>query len=374
MRAGKPGGYLGWWAATTLVGVALLGLVNFLADPLHFYRTAGPSAVWSENERYQIPGIAKHVDYETIVVGTSHAENFLPSLVASRLGERAVKLAIAGSTAREQRLVVEKAVSTGRVRHVIWVLDRIAFGKPPDALGATGDDFPIHLYSEGATTPFVYLLSTDTLALTIDQWLGRGHRDLDSLNAWYADHAFGVGPVLTDWRRRLATLAVLSGRPGGGWSDPTAVTRRSIAQNLVAPIRANPRVRFDLVFPPYSILSYLADVARHPAALPARWRYKADVVAATAGLGNVRVFDFQGIEAIARDFTHFKDLEHFDLRIDALILDAIATGEHVVDPADYASELAVQAGQVERFRTEVCAPGSSRRALCPPAVAARGRR
>lgn len=372
---GATRGYLGWWAATTLVGLALLTLFNWAVDPLQIYRPAVPgSAIWSENQRYQIPGIVKHRDYETIVVGTSHAENFLPSLVASHLGERAVKLAISGSTAREQRLVVEKALSTGRVRHVLWVLDRIAFGRPPGALGRAGDDFPLHLYREDATTPLLYLLSTDTFVLGLERLLGRGHRDLDSLNAWHADHAFGEGPVLADWRRRLAVLAALRAQPSHRFVDPTAITRRSITVNLLPPIRTHPEVRFDLIFPPYAMLSYLADLARHPAAFEARQRYKADVVRATAALPNVRVFDFQGIESISRDFGHFKDLEHFDLRVNALILSAVAAGAYEVDPDRYAEQLAAQARQVRSFRDEVCAPGSGRRALCPDGRGARGPR
>lgn len=364
-RAGGGPGYLAVWAATTVLGVGLLGLVNYAVDPLQFYRLATPPAVWSENQRYQIPGLARHADYETIVVGTSHAENFLPSLVEDRLGERAVKLAISGSTAREQRLVVEKAIATGKVRHVIWILDRIAFTKPADALGRSGDDFPIHLYREDATTPFRYLISTDTLGLSLASVFGLGHRDLDSLNAWWDDHAFGAAPVLADWRRRLAVTEAVRRRSGRPFADPGPAIRQSVALNLVTPIREHPHVRFDLVFPPYSMLSYLADYADDPRAPAARRRYKADVVAATARWPNVRVFDFQGIESIALDFRHFKDLEHFDLALNELVLDAIASGRHVVDPERYADALHGQAEQLERYRADVCRPGSPQRALCP---------
>lgn len=361
------------WAATTLLGVVLLGVVNFVVDPLQFYRLAAPPAVWSDNQRYQIPGLAKHADYQTIVVGTSHAENFLPSLVEARLGERAVNLAIAGSTAREQRLVVEKALATGRVRHVIWILDRIAFSKPAAAVGQSGDDFPLHLYQEDATTAFRYLISTDTLRLTFANLFGLGHRDLDSLNAWYDDHAFGAEPVLADWRRRLAVLAVVRGRAGQSFVDPGPTIRRNIEQNLLAPIRAAPGVRFDLVFPPYSILSYLADYADDPRAVAARRRYKADVVAATAPFDHVRVFDLQGIESIALDFSHFKDLEHFDLELNGEILDALASERRRVVPEQYATALQEQAEWLEAFRAEVCAAGSPRRALCPTPSGARRR-
>jgi len=354
------------WAATTVLGVVMLGLVNYAVDPLQFYRLATPPAVWSDNQRYQIPGLVKHADYETIVVGTSHAENFLPSLVEDRLGERAVKLAISGSTTREQRLVVEKAIATGKVQHVIWILDRIAFSKPANALGRSGDDFPLHLYHEDATTPFRYLISTDTLGLSLASMLGSGHRDLDSLNAWYADHAFGPGAVMADWRRRLGVLEAVRRRSRGAFTDPGPAIRRSVALNLVTPIRDHPEVRFDLVFPPYSMLSYLADYADDPQAVVARRRYKADVVAATARWPNVRVFDFQGIDSVAVDLRHFKDLEHFDLALNRLVLDGIASGRQLVEPDRYAEALRAQAEQLERYRAEVCRPGSPRRALCPP--------
>jgi hypothetical protein len=269
--------------------------------------------------------------------------------------------------------VFEKALATGRVRHVIWILDRIAFSKPVAALGRSGDDFPLHLYHEDATTAFRYLISTDTLGLTFANLFGLGHRDLDSLNAWYDDHAFGAEPVLADWRRRLAVLAVVRRQAGQSFVDPGPTIRRNIEQNLLAPIRAAPDVRFDLVFPPCTILSHLADYADDPRAVVAQRRYKADVVAATSPFANVRVFDLQGIESIALDFRHFKDLEHFDLELNEVVLDALASDRHRVVADQYAATLLEQAGWIEAFRTEVCAPGSPRRALCPMPVGARRR-
>jgi hypothetical protein len=248
---------------------------------------------------------------------------------------------------------------------VIWILDRIAFTKPVDAVGRGGEPFPIHLYREDLRTPFLYLLSTDTLWLTFASWLGQGHRDLESLNAWHADFVFGPRAVLADWRRRVHVLSAVRARMGGGFVDPLPNVRRSVAENLVGPIRAHPDVRFDLVFPPYSVLSYMADFVQHPRAFAARQRYKAEVVAATADLAAVRIFDFQGLASLATDFSHYKDLEHFDLEVNRLILDALASGRHRVEPDRYAEVLADQAAQVQRYRAEVCAPGSSRRALCP---------
>jgi len=269
--------------------------------------------------------------------------------------------------------VVEKALATGRVRRVHWVLDRVAFGRAPDALGGAGGDFPMHLYRETAATPVLYLLSTDTLRLSVAALLGAGHRDLDSLNAWHADHDFGPARVLADWRRRLAIFEALRARPGPDWHDPTATLRRSVAVNLVRPVRAHPDVRFDLVFPPYSVLSYVADLARHPDAFAARQRYKAAVVRAAAGLPNVRVFDFQAVEAISHDLGRFKDLEHFDLGVNVYVLESIAAGRHRVEPERYGDLLARQRAQVERYRDALCAPGSPRRSRWPPALV-QGRR
>jgi len=357
--------YLRQYAIFALALLFSLGLVNWVVDPLQFYRRAAYRPVFSENQRYQNPGLAKNYDYETVVIGTSHAENFLPSHVERAFGEKTLKLAISGATAHEQYLILRKAIETGKPRHVLWALDYISFQKPARAVSRREGDFPLYLYREGPRTHWLYLFSFDSLGLSVDALLGRGPRDLDTLNTWYRDFTFGENRVLSDWRRRGGILDRVNRDPTRNFSSSTAAVHRSVRLNLLGLVRAHPEIRFDLFFPPYSALSYLADLRTWEHAFEERQAYKAFVVEQAASLSNARAFDFQAIGRITHDFRHYKDLEHYDLEISDALLAFIAAGRYRVTPQSHPAVLADQARQVEDYRARVCRPDAPQRFLCP---------
>jgi hypothetical protein len=361
--AGDPR-YLAWYCACALAFVLALGAFNYGVDPLQFYRRAA-APVFSENQRYQNPGLARNYDYETVVVGTSHAENFEPADVARVLGERSLKLAISGSSAHEQRMILELAIRTGRVGHVIWILDHIAFKKAPDQVGIGTAEFPGHLYREGPRTAGLYLLSLDSLRMSADALLGNGHRDLETLNSWHADHEFSEARAIADWHRRGVILARVNLDPTRHYGSKAPLIQSNLRENLVEVIRGHPEIRFDLVFPPFSILSYLSDHRTWEGAFRERQAYKAFAVKVTAGMPNVRVFDFQGHQPITHDLDNYKDLEHYRIEVNDYVLRSLETGRHQVDPASYGDALAEQRRQVQDYRAKVCAPGSARAGLCP---------
>ena len=93
-----------------LCGVALVAAINFIVDPLQYYRRASwYPPHFSDNQRFQNPGLIRNYDYDTIVLGTSHSENFLASDIARILGRRALKLSISGSSIHEQSLTLRLA-------------------------------------------------------------------------------------------------------------------------------------------------------------------------------------------------------------------------------------------------------------------------
>jgi len=358
-------GFLRWYLAVSGALVLALGLFNWAVDPLQLYRRAAYAPVFSENQRYQNPGLARSYDYEIVIIGTSHSENFSPRQVERVLGAPALKLAISGATAREQYLILDLAIGTGKVRRVIWGLDLLSFRKPAGAVSSREGAFPMHLYHWGPLSHPIYLLSLDTLDLSWKALRGVGHRDLETLNAWYPLHRFGEDRVLADWRRRGAILDRINLDPTRRYGPRRRQTERSIRVNLLSLVEAHPEIRFDLFFPPYSILSFLADFRTWEGAFAERQAYKAFVVTSLAPFPNAHVYDFQEIERFSHDLDNYKDLEHYRPEINDYIIESIAAERHRIDPGNLAELLALQQEQVERYRREVCSSPGPRRELCP---------
>ena len=161
--------YLGWYALFVVAfGVLFPMSIVYAIDPLQFFRRAAYAPAFSTNERYQIPGLARNYDYDTVIAGTSMAQNFYLGYADKVLGARTLKIAISGSSAHEQFLVLNVAIRTGKVKRVIWGLDQWVFRGPP---GRVRDDlgvFPYYLYETNPLGYFWYLFNASNLSDSIE--------------------------------------------------------------------------------------------------------------------------------------------------------------------------------------------------------------
>lgn len=349
----------------TLIGGALLcallvALANFGVDPLQVHRRARYEPVFSENQRHQNAGLIRNYPYSTIVVGNSHAENFSPRLLEQVTREPALKLAVEGSLAAEQAALVEHALATGHVRRVIWAVDHLAFrDSPSSAWGERG--LPRHLYEPSLETVGRYLLSLDTLALSWDVLLGRGHRDLETLNRWGENSQYGPDRVAHSWQRIRRNVAREKARAGNDFSPTARRTRQKVTYFLEPLVAAHPDVQFDIVFSPFSVVAYAVDhlVSNHE--FRERLAFKRSVVDVVGGAANVRVFDFQTARRITHDLARYKDVHHFDPDVNDWMIRSMEQGEYRLTPETVQAAIGQHAEQVRAFMQAACGgPGPTR--------------
>src|SRR5690554_2257379 len=63
-------------------------------DPYLFLGTQPKPYIYIHNERFQIPGMARHEDYDLAVLGTSMIENFSDSYLSEKFNANALRLPI----------------------------------------------------------------------------------------------------------------------------------------------------------------------------------------------------------------------------------------------------------------------------------------
>lgn len=320
------------FAASLCALLTAIGAFNYVVDPFHYYRglnAINPVLLGSGLQRYLNVGLARHFRYDTVVIGSSITENFLPSYLARSWGVRAMKLSISGATSYEQRLILEEALRTGQVQHVIWAADFGFYG----GANLVRDDqtpFPYHMYRH-LLPNLEYLLSSSTFDYSRKILKGYGTTDLDALDTWYARFTFSRDTVLRSWDGDCTWF----GRPYRNESrlPPIAIAamREAVQQNLAAPIRAHPATVFDVFFSPTTTLYYVpANTGSLLNALPLRQA----VAEAVHDLPNVRLSDFQTDSRLTDALEHYKDLIHFDLTTTEYVIDALRDGSHRIDAAE----------------------------------------
>lgn len=341
--------------------------LTFVVDPLQLFRSSN-LAFYSDETRMQNAGLIRSQSFDTAFMGTSLAIHFRQSDIDRVLGVRSLKLAMTGSNSRQQAFVLDQAIERG-ARRVIWEMDDFIF---IDAADIEADPFlPVDLYRGTAKGIASYLFSAAmakeslfVLLRSIPPLQGPLARaapylpvkfalaDVDDIYA--LPRNFDVARDYNAEKTRAAfayiTAPVRSRFLGEGYGYEAMV--RHFERDAVGLSAGHPEVTFDIYFPPYSILQFVAMRDASPETLKIVTGLTAHIAQRLTQLPNVRLHDFRAIKEITHDLNNYGDVIHHSPVIDAKVLQWLASGEYRVDPKAPLVSLNELKAQVEAYRVE----------------------
>jgi hypothetical protein len=352
---------LGASAAIMLAAAAL----NFVVDPLQlFRRTTLLRPMYSDDVRMQNAGLIRSQDFDTIFMGTSLSIHFRQSDIDRALGVHSLKLTMQGSSSHEQAFVLEEALKQRGPKRIVWQMDDWIFVDAPeiesDIYLATGlyrrdlKGLAGYLFSGAMTRESALLLLRAIPGFPpVADWLGKFTiGDVDDINAL----ARGTD-VRTQYNAKAAKAAfvritnpVRSRYLGEGYNYGSEV--RNFERDAAGLIAQHPEVQFDIYFPPYSILQFVAMRDAPPGTLKIVYGLTEHAAERLTQYPNVRLFDFRAIKAITHDLDNYSDVIHHSPVIDLKVLQMLANGAHRVDPAAPTASLEELKAQVEAYRVE----------------------
>ncbi|RTE89418.1 hypothetical protein [Bradyrhizobium sp. LVM 105] len=347
--------------------VCVLGAaaLTYAVDPLQLFR---PSrlAFYSDDTRMQNAGLIRSQPFDTAFMGTSLAIHFRQSDIDRALGVHSLKLAMTGSNSRQQGFVLEQAIGRG-ARRVIWAMDDFIF---IDAADIEADPYlSVDLYRGTAKGVASYLFSAAMAkesmfallrsAPPLRQPLTRAAPflpvkfalpDVDDIYALPRDF-----DVARDYnaKKTLAAFSYITNPTrsrflGEGYNYEAMV--RHFERDAVGLIARHPDVTFDVYFPPYSILQFVAMREASPATLKIVTDLTAVIARRLTPLPNVRLHDFRAVKEVTHDLNNYSDVIHHSPVVDAMVLRWLASGEYRVDPKQPTASLEELKAQVEAYR------------------------
>ena len=363
-----PGNLIRLLCASGVI-VLMTAALNFIVDPLQLLRPARLfPAMYSPDSRMQDAGLIRSQDFDTVFMGTSLAIHFRQSDIDKILGVRSVKLAMPGATSREQSFVLASAIER-RPKRIIWQMDDWIFRDTPDI--DSNAYLQADLYRKNAGGIAKYLLS-GAMARESAWLLARSIKPLDmALARWTTDLVFmfsipGVDDINTLprdaeisslYNAKKATAAfrritdpVRSAYLAEGYDYDMMV--RAFERDAVDLIAKNPDVQFDIYFPPYSILQFVAMRDASPATLKIVTDFSAYAGPRLLQFPNVRLYDFREASEITHDLRNYSDVIHHSPEIDLKVLEMLRDGKYVVDRAMPAASLDRLKAQIESYRVE----------------------
>ena len=353
-------------AAAIVLSAAAL---NYTVDPLQLFRPARLfAAMYSADTRLQDAGLIRSQQFDTVFMGTSLAIHYRQSDIDKALGVRSLKLSITGATSKEQSFVLTAALQR-HPKRVIWQMDDWIFANAPD-VDAEGH-FPADLYRLNVKGVASYLFSgamaRESLwilarsvpplqpivaKLTNGVMFKFPIADVDDINVLRPDFDvagfYNAKASLSAFRR--ITDPARSWYLSEGYDYPAMV--QAFERDAIGLIENNPDVTFEIYFPPYSILQFVAMRDASPATLKAVYDFTTYAFPRLTKFSNVRLHDFRGVQAITHELNNYGDVIHHSPAIDLKILSMLAERKYVVDPTAPLVSLDQLKAQVAAYRLE----------------------
>ena len=265
---------------------------------------------------WQIPGILKHFEYDSVIVGSSTSQNFNLAVFRRELGVNPVKATASACYSHTGRVFAETAIrSNPNLKRIYYGLDLFIFFSPADY-----DKYPLpeFLYTDNHGKDYCYWWNYDIAFI----FLQDVQRDFTSLvrgdDICTNPDLMFAGNYLGDLKKH-GRLAVVKSVQRNTFRQTAQIgdevrknARRRFAENLdtnfVPLVKNNPSIEFVFYFTPSSALNF-AD-AEACGTLDLFLELRQTIVEKLLPFPNVRIHDFQIAEE-TKNIDNYKDMTHY---------------------------------------------------------------
>lgn len=284
-----------------------------------------------DNQINQNPGMAKHMDYDSVILGSSMTVNFNTNWFQELMGLKTLKLSYSGAFPRDEANIMDIVFKSGHeVKAAFLGIDVITY---TGGVEETKYPIPKYLYDDNVWNDISYVLNKDVLLEYILRPLADPDKtDLATVYAsWWTEEYYNKQWVMHNYEQ--PELVEEEADPENYVNNVTA----NLDANICPYIEANPDTEFYIFYPPYSIL-FWNDVLRenHMEATMREYEYLTECL---LEYDNVRVFFFPSQEWIVSDLDNYADYSHYHPDINRYMTECFSSGECEVTKENLHEEL-----------------------------------
>jgi len=330
-------------AALLLVGV--MALVIYIDPFFHYHAPLEDFPYLVDNQLSQNPGMAEHMQYDSVILGSSMTVNFNTAWFEELMGLHAIKLNYSGAYPKDQSNIMKLIFeSDNQVRAVFLGIDVMTY---TGGVEETKYPIPEYLYDDNYFNDIRYLLNKDVvLNYIFRQIVDPDRTDLATVyQSWWTDEYYNIQWVMHNYEQ---PERVAEETPEDAYLESV---ERNLTENICPYIEQNPDTVFYIFFPPYSIL-YWNDVIceNHLEATMKEYEYIAERL---LSYENVRIFYFPNQEWIVTDLNNYADYSHYHKDINHYMTQCFADGScEITSAAKMKQALDEMRLLIERFDFE----------------------
>ena len=149
------------------VEVLLIMAVTWFFDPFYQYHEpfASLQVVLNDHDN-QMPGSIRTLSYDSVLVGTSVAENFDSSVLDTYYDCKTLKIIRGSGSVADQLYYLKMAHEARDIRNVFWCLDLFSLEKSTEVT-LYDESVPRYLHTESVLDDVTYLLNKDVIFMKI---------------------------------------------------------------------------------------------------------------------------------------------------------------------------------------------------------------
>lgn len=311
--------------------VSVAGII-FIFDPFYHYHAPylNLKAVLTQKE-YQCIGTIKNFGYDSLIMGSSTAENYNNSWFDEAFGCTAIKAIKSSGTTSDLDYYLTEAFSRRELKNVFYSLDLFALSG--DQKNFLQDGMPLYLYDENIWNDVEYFWNKDVLFKDIPYLLAENFLDDYDEGAsynWAQYKTFGREEAIKHYDRAENITPM----------KPSEEYQEKIDNNidlLENQVLEHPDTQFYFIFPPYSSL-WWDNIYRNGEL--EEYEYAAEaVIQRLIGYKNVSIHYFQNDQDIILNLDNYMDPIHFSADINHHIVEQVAAGNYRLTDQNYKEQL-----------------------------------
>lgn len=312
-------------AAVIVAELILAAAVVWLLDPFYQYHEPffGLEAVLNDREN-QMAGTIRNFRYDSLLVGSSVAENFDTEQLNEAYGCNALKVIRASGSMADLLYYVEMAEERQELGNIFWCLDIFAMNASPE-VQMFQEGIPRYLYTATPLDDLPYLYNKEILLEKIPAMIVSSVKGINTGGAaynWAADKNFSAEGAMRWYDRpKDAGKDIVK-------KDPE-LYRETVRENvnmLAGQLAAHPEIQYRFLVPPYSMLWW--DCAWVNGEEEERLYILEETLTMLLSFDNAEVYYFQNDRDIICNLDNYMDMIHYSPEINRFMLEEMQKGNY----------------------------------------------
>lgn len=305
--------------------LTVIAALVWLFDPFYQYHEPffGLRAVLNDREN-QMAGTIHNFCYDSLLVGSSVAENFDTDWMDAAYGCDTLKVIKASGSLADLLYYVEMAEGEQEIKNIFWCLDIFAMNASTE-VQLQNEGIPQYLCTKTPLDDLPYLYNKEILLEKIPTMIVSSLKGVNTGGKayyWAEGKKFGEEEAIRWYDRSVdAGQNIVEKDP-----ELYVETVRENVKMLAGQIEGHPEIQYRFLFPPYSMLWW--DCAWVNGEGEERFYVLAETISMLLSFDNVEIYYFQNDRNIVCDLDNYMDMIHYSPEVNQFMLEQMQAGNY----------------------------------------------